>query len=87
MGRYDVPATIDYVLNATGQRTLSFVGHSMGCALFYIAMMERPQYNSKIDVMISLAPTTSVNSMSNFFGHLAAYIKPFEVRPGHWYHN
>ena len=38
IGKYDVPAMINYILNTTGRQKLSYIGHSMGCATFYIAM-------------------------------------------------
>lgn len=30
MGRYDIPAVINYILDHSGQEKLSFVGHSQG---------------------------------------------------------
>lgn len=30
MGNYDVPANIDYILSYTGNKTLSYIGHSQG---------------------------------------------------------
>lgn len=59
MGQYDIPACIQYVLSNTGRTSLSYVGHSMGCAVFFIAMTYRPELNAKIDVMIALAPATA----------------------------
>lgn len=35
---------------------MSYVGHSMGCAVLFIAMTYHPELNSKIDVMFALAP-------------------------------
>lgn len=34
MGMYDVPAELNYILNVTGQKKLTYVGHSMGNSLF-----------------------------------------------------
>jgi len=56
MGKYDIPAVINYILNKTGENSLSYVGHSMGCAVLFIAMTYHPELNSKIDVMFALAP-------------------------------
>ena len=60
MGKYDIPAVINFILATTGRSSLSYVGHSMGCAMFFIAMVYYPELNSKIDVMIALAPATSL---------------------------
>lgn len=30
IGRYDIPACINYVLRKTGSRKLTYIGHSMG---------------------------------------------------------
>ncbi|XP_044019382.1 lipase 1-like [Aphidius gifuensis] len=52
IGYYDVPSTIDYVLNATNQNSLIFLGYSLGTASLFIALSERPEYNSKVQLMI-----------------------------------
>ena len=60
MGKYDIPAVINYVLAKTGRSTMSYIGHSMGCAMLFICMIEHPELNAKIDVMIALAPGPSL---------------------------
>ena len=84
MGRYDIPANIDYILETTGEEKLIYVGHSLGCTLFYIAMIEHPHLNDKIENMISLAPTTSVASLNNYLRYMAPILTPMEVRIHHW---
>ena len=44
MGTYDLPASIDYILNITGQSKLSFVGHSMGGTQMITGLSMDPQY-------------------------------------------
>ncbi|CAH2255174.1 jg7249 [Pararge aegeria aegeria] len=56
MGYYDLPAIIDRILNETQSASLSTIGHSRGNLIFYILGATRPEYNSKVNVMISLAP-------------------------------
>ncbi|KAL0116201.1 hypothetical protein PUN28_011209 [Cardiocondyla obscurior] len=56
IGYYDLPATIDYILEKTGYTQLYYVGHSQGATAFYVMGSERPEYNEKIKGMISLAP-------------------------------
>ncbi|PSN56281.1 hypothetical protein C0J52_00361 [Blattella germanica] len=56
MGELDLAATIDYILDITGQRCLYYIGHSMGSAVFFILMSSQPQYNAKIRASFQLAP-------------------------------
>lgn len=79
MGKYDIPAVINYVLNSTGRSTMSYVGHSMGCAMFFIAMTYHPELNSKIDVMMALAPATNLSHMTSPLRYLTPFVRPIEV--------
>ncbi|CAG9562210.1 unnamed protein product [Danaus chrysippus] len=56
MGYYDLPALIDRVLNETGAPSLTTIGHSQGTTIFFVLGSTRPEYNSKINVFIALAP-------------------------------
>lgn len=60
-----MPAVVDYILNATGKQKVHYIGHSMGTTMFYVLMSERPQYNSKIAAMFSLAPVAFLSHMTN----------------------
>lgn len=67
MGVYDLPASIDYILALTQQRKLYYIGHSMGTTMFYVMASTRPEYNSKIQLMISLSPVA-------YMGHIKSSI-------------
>ena len=73
MGVYDLPAVIDYTLNYTAQKSLYYVGHSMGSTMFYVLMSVKPEYNTKIRHMVALAPaaflrnTKSLITLAKFF--------------------
>jgi len=62
IGRYDVPPIIDYVLKKTKAKKVNWIGHSMGCAIFFICMHYNPEYNSKVNKMIALAPAAYVGA-------------------------
>ena len=75
MGKYDLPATIDYILEHTGQSDLYYVGHSMGTTSFFILMALRPEYNDKVRVMIALAPVAFASYMTSPIRLLAPIVK------------
>lgn len=50
IGIYDIPATIDYMLNSTNQTKLAFAGVSQGSAVILVTLSELPEYNDKISV-------------------------------------
>ena len=52
IGKYDVPATINYVLGKTGKSKLSYIGYSLGSTTYFISMIARPEMNSKVDIMV-----------------------------------
>lgn len=55
---------IDYALNATNEKTIYYVGHSMGSTVSYVLLSIRPEYNDKIKLAISLAPVAYWNVVS-----------------------
>ncbi|XP_072753605.1 lipase 3 isoform X2 [Anoplolepis gracilipes] len=65
IGYYDLPAMIDYILKKTGYSELYYIGHSQGTTTFYIMLSERPEYNSKIKGMISLAPIAFISNQTS----------------------
>lgn len=58
MGLYDFPATIDYVLNKTGNVKLNYKSHSQGSADFLVMGSLRPEYLEKFYVSIAMAPAS-----------------------------
>ncbi|TDL23000.1 triacylglycerol lipase [Rickenella mellea] len=53
---HDIPDSINYILTATKETSLSYVGFSQGTAQAFAALSIHPQLNEKIDVFIALAP-------------------------------
>ncbi|KAI4500663.1 hypothetical protein M0802_004255 [Mischocyttarus mexicanus] len=58
MGLYDIPQSIDYILNYTKSKKLFFIGHSMGTTSSYVMLSTKQSYNNKMRLVISLAPTS-----------------------------
>jgi len=67
MGVYDLPAVIDYTLHYTKQKSLYYVGHSMGSTMFYVLMSMKPEYNAKIQHMVALAPVAFLRNTRSLF--------------------
>lgn len=55
MGYYDIPATIDYIIDITGEK-LYYIGHSMGNTMLFVMTSTRPEYNTKLRLAFALAP-------------------------------
>ncbi|CAH2056962.1 unnamed protein product, partial [Iphiclides podalirius] len=55
-GYYDIPASIDYILNYTMSDKINYIGFSQGGSTFLIMNSERPEYNDKVGVGILLEP-------------------------------
>ncbi|KAM3958798.1 lipase 1-like [Aphomia sociella] len=56
LGYYDYSAFIDYVINKTGKKKITVIGHSQGTTTFFVLNSLRPDYNNKINIFIGLAP-------------------------------
>jgi pimeloyl-ACP methyl ester carboxylesterase len=73
MAKYDLPTVINYILNVTGQKTLSYVGHSQGTIMGF-AGFEDAAVASKVNVFVALAPVAWVkHSKSKLLNVLAAF--------------
>ncbi|XP_044276546.1 lysosomal acid lipase/cholesteryl ester hydrolase isoform X1 [Varanus komodoensis] len=65
MAKYDLPASINFVLNKTGQEQVFYVGHSQGTTIAFIAFSTMPQLAKKIKMFFGLAPVTTVKFASS----------------------
>lgn len=62
---HDIPDSINYILDTTGQSSLSYIGFSQGTAQAFATLSIHPKLNDKIDVFIALAPAMSPAGLSN----------------------
>ncbi|CAO2585216.1 Lipase member M [Lemmus lemmus] len=60
MAKYDLPATINLILEKSGQKQLFYVGHSQGTTIAFIAFSTNPELAKKIKVFFALAPVVTV---------------------------
>lgn len=57
MAVYDLAAMIETALILTRQRSLVYIGYSMGTNLGNILLSHIPEFNRKINLVINLSPT------------------------------
>lgn len=48
MAAYDLPASIDFILAATGASSLGYVGHSQGTTMGFAALSSQPDLAQKV---------------------------------------
>ena len=61
MGMKDIPAMTDYILNLTKKEKLTYMGHSRGCAQFFVLCSLNPTYCSqKFNGFVALAPAVFI---------------------------
>ncbi|KAG5867820.1 hypothetical protein JTB14_016821 [Gonioctena quinquepunctata] len=80
IGVYDIPATIDYILNTTNSSALHYIGHSQGSTSLFVMGSERSEYNKKVKVMIAMTPAVYMKNFKMVFMKLVAILhKNLEV--------
>ncbi|KAK4152357.1 Alpha/Beta hydrolase protein [Chaetomidium leptoderma] len=62
---HDIPDSISYILDATGQKSLSYIGFSQGTAQAFASLAVHPKLNDQVNVFIALAPAMSPAGLSN----------------------
>ncbi|XP_077407532.1 gastric triacylglycerol lipase isoform X2 [Vanacampus margaritifer] len=71
MALLDLPAVVDYIVKATGQEQLAYVGHSQGTTIAFMAFSRLPHLAAKIKLFVALAPVTTVAFSSSPMTKLA----------------
>ncbi|XP_018368468.1 PREDICTED: lipase 1-like isoform X2 [Trachymyrmex cornetzi] len=82
MGTRDLPAMIDYVLDYTKQKSLHFVGISMGNTVLFVLLSMKPEYNAKIKLAVCLAPAafyTEVSPLVQYTINMIRSIRNFQT--------
>ncbi|RMC11565.1 hypothetical protein DUI87_11685 [Hirundo rustica rustica] len=60
MGKYDIPAELNFIMNKTGQKNVYYIGHSEGSAAGFIAFSTYPDLSQKIKAFFALAPVATI---------------------------
>ncbi|XP_036034698.1 tear acid lipase-like protein [Onychomys torridus] len=75
MIKYDLPATINFILKKTGQKQIYYVGHSQGTLIALGAFATNQQLAEKIKKSFLLAPVATVQYIKGT-GRLPSYFTP-----------
>ena len=73
MGKYDLPAMLDKIIERTGQEKIFYIGHSMGTTAFMVMANDRPGYQEKIHLAHMLAPIGYVDHMISPIKYIAPF--------------
>ena len=61
MGKYDVPANIEFIQSKTGGQKVAYIGFSQGSTQMFVALAEDPDYyEDKISLNIAISPVTKM---------------------------
>ncbi|XP_075389553.1 gastric triacylglycerol lipase-like [Tenrec ecaudatus] len=60
MAKYDLPATIEFIVKKTGQESLHYIGHSQGTTIGFIAFSTNPKLAKRIKTFYALAPAATL---------------------------
>uniref|UniRef100_A0A8C9UIA9 Lipase n=1 Tax=Serinus canaria TaxID=9135 RepID=A0A8C9UIA9_SERCA len=59
MGKYDIPAELNFIMNKTGQKDVFYIGHSEGSTSGFIAFYMYPELAKRVKVFFALGPVTA----------------------------
>jgi pimeloyl-ACP methyl ester carboxylesterase len=79
MGEYDLPATIDYILERTHQTKCHYVGHSQGTTDFFVANALSDTYGEKIASFNGIGPVMYLGNVKSPLVWLASWLKLPEI--------
>ncbi|CAK9440457.1 uncharacterized protein LODBEIA_P45570 [Lodderomyces beijingensis] len=64
---FDIPNTIDYILNATKKKKLTYIGFSQGSAQAFASVSVNSDLNEKVDQLIAISPATTPHGLNSKF--------------------
>lgn len=80
IGTIDLPETIDYILEKTGQKKLMYVGFSQGTTQLFIMASEKQHYLKKINHVHALSPVVFLShTQSSLFKFLSLIFASMHV--------
>ena len=81
MGEKDLPAFIDFIIDTTGFKQISYVGHSEGTTQMFLGASLQPEYfKEKINLFVALAPVANTAyTTSTFFKAASANVQKIKL--------
>lgn len=73
---YDIPASINYILNIKNDKSLIYIGFSQGCSQILSSISINNDLNDKIEKLILIAPATTPKKLSNWLINSIISFKP-----------
>ncbi|XP_049274090.1 lipase member K-like isoform X1 [Rhipicephalus sanguineus] len=73
IGTQDLPAVIDYILNKTGFTKVGLLTTSQGTTVSLVLLSMRPEYNTKVNILVSYAPVANVTHFTSPMRHLTSF--------------
>ncbi|CAN7938446.1 unnamed protein product, partial [Ixodes hexagonus] len=73
IGRYDLAATIDYILTETGFTDISLLTWSQGFTVSTVLLSTRPDYNDKVNLVVGMAPVANITHIQTPLTLLAPF--------------
>lgn len=64
---FDIPNTINFILEVTGKEKLTYIGFSQGTAQAFASVSINPELNDKIDKIIAISPATTPHGLYSKF--------------------
>ncbi|ODV80459.1 triglyceride lipase-cholesterol esterase [Suhomyces tanzawaensis NRRL Y-17324] len=64
---FDIPSTIEFILNETSAKKLTYIGFSQGTAQSFASLSINPQLNHQIDRIIAISPATTPHGLYSKF--------------------
>lgn len=72
MAEFDLPATIEHVLNVTGFATVGYVGYSQGTTSMFALLTIRPEWAAIVQPFVALAPVTFLGNTRSPLARLSS---------------
>ncbi|XP_075738524.1 lipase 1 isoform X3 [Rhipicephalus microplus] len=80
IGRYDLAATVDLVLNTTGASKVTLLAFSQGFTSSLVLLSTRPEYNRKVSLLMGYGPVANLSGVQFPFPQIIAVSDPIFTR-------
>ncbi|KAK3596369.1 hypothetical protein CHS0354_036921 [Potamilus streckersoni] len=78
MAKYDLPATINYILKMTGAQQLYYIGHSQGTEIGFAQFSQDQDLGKKVKLFIALAPVAFLKYIKSPIRYLLPFASDAE---------